>query len=225
MNAPETLTAVASNAASLGMNLGGYAFSNCVQKDEVEEQVSVDRLICQSVRKTPMPAGFITSSGNVYAYVNSVATIRFTIDSGDGFGELHDRTVCVFISEEDAAHHDAASLNEYNIAYRMPLEMDGKFKNISEPSQLPLGAELKLVKKTETGIDMIDASFVPEKGKIPVEKWSNADISGTHTYVGQKVAQLVPTRSGIILRMKQTGKKCGKDESYFIELEKTVRNY
>jgi hypothetical protein len=206
----------------LRTSLGGYTF-NSAQVQE-QEQISIDKLICKSVVKKPMPAGFLTSSGNVYAYVNSVATIRFTIDSGDNFAQLHERTVCVFISPEEAAQHDAESLNQYNIAYKMVLEPDSKYKNISDPSQLPLGAELKLVEKTETGFDTIDASFIPEVGKIPVEKWSNVDISGTHTYIGQKVATLIPTRSAIILRMKNAGKKCGRDDSYFADLEKTLRN-
>ncbi len=209
--------------ASMSTRLGGFAYVNPFFKEE-EPKVSIDTLICQSVRKTPMPAGFITSTGNVYAYVNSVATIRFTIDSGEGFAELHERTVCIFISAEDAAKHDTNSLNEYNIAYRMPLDKDNKFKYISDPSQLPLGADLKLIRRTENALETIDASFIPEKDKIPVEKWSNADISGTHTYIGQKVASLVPTRSAIILRMKNAGKKCGREESYFTDLEKILRN-
>ena len=210
------------NSAHISSRLGGFAFLNSLPPKE-EEKRSINALISQSIRKTAIPAGFITSSGNVYAYVNSVATIRFTIDSGDGFAQLHERTVCVFISPEDAGLHSDASLNEYHIAYRMLLEPESKFRNISDPSQLPLGAELKLIKKTEDGIKMIDATFVPQKDLIPVEKWSNADLSGTHTYIGQKVAQLIPTRSAILLRMKSAGKKCGKEENYFNQLEDILR--
>lgn len=190
-----------------------------------ERNLNVEEMIRESAKKTAMPAGFITSSGNVYAYVNSVATIRFTIDSGDNFGELTDRRVCVFIRQEDAAEHDATSLNEYNICYQVFENGETKFKNISEPSQLPYGEELKLVKKEANNqYKIIAASFIPEKGMIPVEKWNNTDITGTHTYIGQKVASLIPTRSSVVCRMKQTGAKCGKPEVYFSQLEKMVRN-
>lgn len=197
--------------------------------EKPRQRTSLEEMVHQSVRKITMPAGFVTSSGNVYAYVNGSTAVRFTIDSGDNFAELTERRICVFISEEDAAEHNAVTLNDFNPAYIISEHGYDRYKFISEPSQLPKDSELKLVRKLHKNDDMdneyeiINATFIPEKNLIPVEKWSNADITGTHTYIGQKVATLIPTRSATVLRMKTAGQKCGKHYSYFDELENLLR--
>jgi DNA-binding protein H-NS/K+/H+ antiporter YhaU regulatory subunit KhtT len=142
-------------------------------------------------------SGFRTEKGSIYSLDEQGRTSRTKVSEGKGKGTTYDPHAALYVKPEDAqsilSDMQSGSMDDSASVRLGYIDVENNvFKNITDTSQIPAGAEavVGVVDKNKNQlIGSYKAQLTPAVGLSPVEKMYTPDgMSNTH--IGNKIVEL-----------------------------------
>jgi hypothetical protein len=142
-------------------------------------------------------SGFRTEKGSIYALDDLGRTSRTKMSEGKGKGTTYDPHAALYVTPEDAqsilSDMQSGSMDQGASVRLGYIDVENNvFKNITDTSQIPAGAEAVvgvIDKNKNQMIGFYKAQLKPAIGLAPVEKLYTSDgMSNTH--IGNKIVEL-----------------------------------